>query len=44
MWEIVIIAVLVLIAAVLIFAAMRPDSFRVQRATSIGAAPDRIFR
>ena len=43
MWEIVIIAVLVLIAAVLILAAMRPESFRVQRATSIGAAPDRIF-
>jgi hypothetical protein len=43
MWEIVIIAVLVLIAAVLILAAMRPHSFRVQRATSIGAAPDRIF-
>jgi hypothetical protein len=44
MWVIVIIAVLVLIAAVLILAAMRPHSFRVQRATSIGAAPDRIFR
>jgi hypothetical protein len=43
MWEIVIIAVVVLIAAVLIFAATRPDSFRVQRATSIGAAPDKIF-
>jgi hypothetical protein len=43
MWEIVIIAVLVLIAAVLILAALRPDSFRVQRATSIGAPPDRIF-
>jgi hypothetical protein len=43
MWEIVIIAVVVLIAAVLIFAATRPGSFRVQRATWIGAAPDKIF-
>jgi hypothetical protein len=42
MWEIVI-AVVVLIAAVLILAARRPDSFRVERATSIGAPPDRIF-
>jgi hypothetical protein len=42
MWEIVI-AVVVLIAAVLILAARRPDSFRVERATSIGSPPDRIF-
>jgi hypothetical protein len=43
MWEIVIIAVVVLIAAVLIFAARKPDTFRVQRVTSIGAAADKIF-
>ena len=43
MWEIVIMAVVVLIAAVLIFAATKPDSFGVRRATSIGAAPDKIF-
>jgi hypothetical protein len=43
MWEIVVIAVVVLIAAVLIFAATRPGSFAVQRATSIGASPDKIF-
>jgi hypothetical protein len=43
MWEIVVVAVVVLIAAVLIFAARKPDTFRVQRATSVGAAPDKIF-
>jgi uncharacterized protein YndB with AHSA1/START domain len=36
-------AVVLLIAAVLIFAATRPDTFRVQRATSIKAPPERIF-
>ena len=43
MWEIVIIAVVVLIAAVLVLAATRPDSFGVRRTTSINAAPDTIF-
>jgi uncharacterized protein YndB with AHSA1/START domain len=43
MWEIVIIAVVVLIAGVLIFAAIRPDTLSVQRTTSINAAPDKIF-
>jgi hypothetical protein len=43
MWEIVVIVVVVLIAAVLIFAATKPDQFAVQRATSIGAVPDRVF-
>jgi uncharacterized protein YndB with AHSA1/START domain len=37
------IAVVVLIAAVLVFAATRPDNFRVQRATSIKAPPEKIF-
>lgn len=36
-------AVVVLIAAVLVFAATRPDSFRVQRSTSIKAPPEKIF-
>jgi hypothetical protein len=35
--------VVVLIAAVLLFAATRPDSFRVTRTTSIKAPPERIF-
>jgi hypothetical protein len=43
MWEIVVIVVVVLIAAVLIYAATKPDQFAVQRATSIGAAPERVF-
>ena len=34
--------VVLLIAAVLIFAATRPDTFRVQRATSIKAPPQKI--
>lgn len=32
-----------LVAALLIFAATRPDTFRVQRATSIKAPPEKIF-
>ena len=43
MREIVAIAVVVLIAAVLVFAAVRPDTLSVQRTTSINAAPDKIF-
>jgi len=43
MWEIVVIAIVVLIAAVLILAATRPDTFRVQRTATIGGPPERIF-
>jgi carbon monoxide dehydrogenase subunit G len=43
MWEIVVIVLLVLIAAVLILAATRPDKLSVQRATSISATPDKVF-
>ena len=41
----IVIAVLVVVplAAVLIFAATKPDTFRVQRATSIKAPPEKIF-
>jgi carbon monoxide dehydrogenase subunit G len=35
--------VVVLIAAVLIFAATKPDTFRVRRAASIKAPPEKIF-
>jgi polyketide cyclase/dehydrase/lipid transport protein len=35
--------VLLLVGAVLIFAALRPDYFRVQRATSIKAPPEKIY-
>jgi uncharacterized protein YndB with AHSA1/START domain len=37
------IAALALLAALLLFAATRPDSFRVQRTTSIKAPPEKIF-
>ncbi|HSB69055.1 MAG TPA: SRPBCC family protein [Candidatus Methylomirabilis sp.] len=35
--------VVVLLAALLIYAATKPDTFRVQRATSIQAPPEKIF-
>lgn len=37
------IAVLVLIAVLLVFAATRPDTFRVERTTSIKAPPEKVF-
>jgi uncharacterized protein YndB with AHSA1/START domain len=40
---IVIVVVVVLIAGVLIFAATKPDTFRVQRAASIKAPPQKVF-
>jgi uncharacterized protein YndB with AHSA1/START domain len=43
MLRIIAIAVVVLIAAVLLFAATRPDTFRVERAASIQAPPEKIF-
>src|SRR5438552_4706248 len=43
MFKMIAIAVAVLIAAILVYAATRPDEFRVQRATSIKAPPEKIF-
>jgi len=37
------IVVVVLLAAVLVFAAFKPDTFHVQRATSIKASPEKMF-
>jgi uncharacterized protein YndB with AHSA1/START domain len=37
------IVVVVLIAAVLVFAATKPDTFRVERAMSIKAPPEKVF-
>ena len=37
------IAVVVVIAGILVFAATRPDSFSVQRTTTIHAPPDKVF-
>jgi uncharacterized protein YndB with AHSA1/START domain len=42
MFMIIVVAV-VLIAAVLIFAAARPDTFRVQRRASVKAPPEKVF-
>ena len=39
----IVIVVAVLVAGVLIFAATKPDTFRVQRAASIKAPPEKIF-
>ncbi|MGH8668727.1 MAG: SRPBCC family protein [Burkholderiales bacterium] len=41
--KIIAIALLVLVGAVLAFAAMQPDRFTVQRSASIKAPPDRIY-
>ena len=35
--------VVVLIVAVLVFAATRPDTFRVQRSSNVNAPPEKIF-
>lgn len=43
MLKIIAIPVVVAVAGVLLYAATRPDTFRVARTTSIKAAPDRIF-
>lgn len=43
MFKFVIIAVVLLIAVLLFYAATRPDTFRVQRTASIRATPEKIF-
>lgn len=43
MLKIIAIAVVVLIAAVLIYAATKPDTFRVERKTVIKAAPEKVL-
>ncbi|HYE36772.1 hypothetical protein [Methylocaldum sp.] len=43
MFKLFAIVVVVLIVAVLVYAATRPDTFRVQRTTSIKAPPEKIF-
>ena len=39
----IVVGLVVVVAAILAFAATRPDSFRIERAASIKAPPDRIF-
>ena len=41
-WKIIVLAVVVIVAGVLIYAWTRPDSFRVQRSASIKAPPAKI--
>ncbi|WP_119631486.1 SRPBCC family protein [Methylocaldum marinum] len=43
MLRIVAVVVILLLAAVLVYAATRPDTFRVQRTTDIKAPPEKIF-
>ena len=43
MFKTITIIVVVLIIAVLIYAATKPDIFRVQRSTSIKAPPEKVF-
>jgi uncharacterized protein YndB with AHSA1/START domain len=43
MWKIAAIIVLGLITGVLLFAATRPDTFRVQRSATINATPEKLF-
>lgn len=43
MLKTIVIVILVLLAAILIFAATKPDSFRVERSTVIKAPPEKIF-
>src|SRR5512134_30801 len=43
MWKKIAIAAVVVIVAFLAYAATRPDTFRVERATSVNAPPEKIF-
>ena len=43
MFKKILIALVVIIAAILIFAATKPDTFKVERTASIKAAPEKIF-
>ena len=43
MWKTIVLVIAVAVAALLGFAATRPDSFEVQRRTSIQAPPDKVF-
>ncbi len=39
----IVLVVVVLLAGILLFAALKPDTFRIQRSATIKAAPERIF-
>jgi hypothetical protein len=40
---VIVVVLLIAVVGVVAYAATKPDSFRVQRATTIKAAPDKIF-
>ncbi len=43
MLKIIVLSIIVLVAALLIYATTKPNTFRVQRTTSINAMPDKVF-
>jgi len=43
MLKVIVLTIIVLVAALLIYAATRPDTFRLQRSTTITALPEKIF-
>ena len=43
MVEWIVVAVVVVVAVIVVLAAMKPDSFRVERSTTIAATPENIF-
>jgi len=43
MLKLIVIAVIVIIAAILIYAATKPDTFRVERSATIKATPEKLF-
>lgn len=43
MFKVILIVIVLVIAGILVFAATRPDSFRVERSTTIKAPPDKVF-
>ena len=43
MFKTIVIIIVLLIAVILIYAATRPDTFRIERSTSINAPPEKIF-
>jgi uncharacterized protein YndB with AHSA1/START domain len=43
MWKKIILAIVVLVAAILLYATTRPDSFRLERSVTINASPEKVF-
>lgn len=43
MLKTIVIIVVILVAAILIYAATKPDTFRIQRSANVAAPPDKIF-